>query len=194
MIKSASQSSLTNDVKYRSMSAGAVPSSEFLIQTSLIGNNTTAFVDFDVSSFNGVYRHLKFVTTTRGTSSGIAADEVLITFNGQGSTYYTHRMGSTSGGSVASSAFSGNYVSQNPRTSSGTLFFIGAEIDILDPFNSNKNTTVRSLFGGSGSSHNTIVLNSVAWFSTATVTNIRLSAEANYFGQGTRLSLYGVTV
>lgn len=192
MIKSASQSSLTNNIKYRSMAAGVVPSNEYLIQTSLIQNNTTAFVDFDVSSFAGVYKHLKLVTATRGTSSGTAADEVLITFNGQSSTYYTHRMASSSG-SVSSSAFSGNYVSQNPRTSSGTLFFVGAEIDILDPFNPNKNTTVRSLFGGSGSSHNTIVFNSVGWFSTAIITNIRLSAEANYFGQGTRLSLYGVT-
>ena len=57
MIKSASQSSLTSNIKYRSMSAGSVPSSEYLITSTVLTQNEPS-ITFDVSGLSAQFRHL----------------------------------------------------------------------------------------------------------------------------------------
>jgi hypothetical protein len=195
MIKSALQSSLTNDVKYSSMSAGAVPSSEYLISTTIL-SQTTPNVTFDVSGLGSQFRHLKLVYSARTDRSGIGTTaDLRIRFNGDtGSNYNAHVLGGD-GSSVVSSYYSSttiNYIGvwwiEGPLSAANS--FGAGSVDILDAFNTNKNTTVRSLAGNSGR----VAMTSGAWTNTAALTSIELAPNTSgSFVQYSRLSLYGVT-
>ncbi len=195
MIKSASRSSITNDQKYRSMLAGTVPSSEYLITTTVLGSSTPS-VTFDVSSFAGVYKHLQVVAVAQ-TPDASFGDNYSMRFNGDsGNNYSSHRLYGQSPSTVGST----NMTSSNafivgrygPNTSNS---FMPAVIDILDPFSSTKNTTVKSLHGSFASDANFIMLASGAWYNTSPVTSITIidALGGRNFAAGSRFSLYGVT-
>lgn len=191
MIKSASQSSLTNDVKYRSMSVGKVPSSEFLIETVLLGANAASVAFNDLGQYAGVYRHLQIVATTRDTNSFASLG---FRFNGDsGNNYARHSLqgnGSTvtsGAGASESAGFLGG--GANSGTTSGN--FTALIIDILDPFNSLKNTTVRTMNGATG---HEIGLHSTVWLNTSSLTSFNVFSRAGgNLAQHSRFSLYGVT-
>jgi hypothetical protein len=194
MIKSALQSSLTNDVKYRSMSAGAVPSNEYLIETVLV-NSPVASVTFNnLSQWAGVYRHLQIVSTARSSFNG-TGESLLIRLNGVATaTYSWHRMFGT-GSSVLSSATTSTnqmFISFMQSATSGAGAFGASAVDILEPFNASKNTTLRG-FSGITTGENLVSINSGAFFNTAPVSSITLLSEtgANFIA-GCRFSLYGV--
>lgn len=184
MIKSASRSSLVEDVKYTSMSAGVVPSSEYLISTTVLTQNEPS-VTFDVSSFAGVYRHLQIIANVRSTAGANA----VITFNGDTSANYSWHLVYGNGSTVLSTgaANSSNMIlfSQAPSTAN---IFLPNTIDILDFANNSKNKTIRSLCGAP--SLNEIALFSGAWRNTAPVTSITISLTS--FVAGSRFSIYGV--
>jgi hypothetical protein len=64
--------------------------------------------------------------------------------------------------------------------------------DILDPFSTTKNTTIRSLSGHPVGTSTRIALYSGAWNNTASITSITLLAEGTNYAATTRLSLYGI--
>lgn len=197
MIKSALQSSLTNDVKYNSMSVGNLPSSEYLIQTALL-SGSTSFVDFDVSGLSSVYRHLQICYVGR-TARAAGTDPLMMRFNSDsGSNYNSHSLygsattvGSTYHSTVPTYILAadaiGNAIDDSNRVSN-------AFIEILDPFNPNKFTTMRSLSGIAGNNDPRVVaLNSGTWRNTTAVTTIRmLTFSGSNFLNNTRISLYGV--
>lgn len=196
MIKSALQSSLTNDVKYRSMSAGNLPSSEYLIETAIVGATPVASVVFnDLAQYAGVYRHLQIVAVAR-TDRAAAGDDLSIQLNGDTGSNYTWRNLKGNGSSVTNevvainNTWMGNYALAGGTTTSNV--FSAQVTDILDPFNSNKNTTIRSL-SGMASNNNSIDLTSGFWNNPASLTSIRifLRLGTNYV-QYSRFSLYGV--
>ena len=188
MIKSASRSSITNDQKYRSMLAGTVPSSEYLISSTVLDVNTPS-VTFDVSSFAGVYKHLQITYVARSTSGETG---FFIRFNGDGSSSYRTHYLLGDGSSVSSSTFG-----PDPRGQIGLLAGSGASandyrggiIDLLDPYSASKNTTVR----GFSSSQSVVILMSVLWLNTAPVSSIQLTPDNGNFVAGSRFSIYGVT-
>lgn len=194
MIKSALQSSLTNDIKYRSMSAGAVPSSEYLITTTVVGATPLSNVVFDVSSYAGVYKHLRLVLAVRTTRTAANNDQIGVTFNGDsGIKYIRHEL--IGDGSTIVALASGTQDNITLREIETNLNSAGQfnaiDVDILDPFSSTKNTTLRALNGTAGRSR--IVLSSGAYFDTAVVTSITLTDLFGTFVTGSRFSLYGVT-
>ena len=197
MIKSALQSSLTNDIKYRSMSAGAVPSNEYLIATTVLTQNEPS-VTFDVSALNGVDKHLKIVMTARSTRAATNSDAYLKFNDDTGSNYTQHYM--RGDGSVMESAAlqtgaaNGIRMYQVATAATNTSnSFAATVLDILDPFNSSKNTTAKFLSGFTGSI-NRVLLESGSWMNTAALTSISIT---EYYGSsftiGSRFSLYGVT-
>jgi hypothetical protein len=195
MIKSASQSSITNDVKYRNLDTFNVPSNEYLIQTVVLGS-TTPTVTFDVTGLGAQFRHLKLVYSARTDRSGIGTTaDLRVRFNGDtGSNYNAHVLGGD-GSSVTSSYYSSstiNYIGvwwiEGPLSTANS-FGAGA-VDILDAFNTNKNKTIRSLAGNSGR----VAVTSGAWTNTAALTSIELAPNTSgSFVQYSRFSLYGVT-
>lgn len=194
MIKSALQSSLTNDVKYRSMSVGNVPSSEYLIQTIEVGATPVASVTFDVSAFAGVYRHLQIQIVGRSTATNTDGRFAFLRFNGDsGSNYSNHGLWGQNG-SVASyfGADTGIYIQRFNSDANTAGAFGVASIDILDAFQTTKNKTVRGL-GGRTTDQAGIYLTSAAWRNNAALTGFTLGPETGNWVAGTRISLYGVT-
>lgn len=189
MIKSASRSSITNDQKYRSMSAGTVPSSEYLIETRVLDTAVPSVTFDNLSQYAGIYKHLQICLIARIDNVNTARWK-LMTFNGVGGTSYSSH-GLVGNGSTI--------VSQNEISASSMKIgftdgaqFTAAIIDILDPFNTSKNTTVRSLVGASGFAKE-IQLRSGLFISTASISSITITAAVENFVAGSRFSLYGVT-
>jgi hypothetical protein len=70
--------------------------------------------------------------------------------------------------------------------------FAAGVIDILDPFNTSKNTTVRILTGLNASASK-ISLMSGAWYDTASLTSIQIFVgNSENILAGSRFSLYGI--
>lgn len=192
MIKSASQSSLTNDVKYRNMGAANVPSNEYLIQTAITSNNATQVV-FDVNGLGSQFRHLRLVTSVKG-SGGL--DGYNLQFNGDaGSNYAFHLLYAYGDGSVLStSGTSRTFFSIGlGADSSEAGVFHASDVDILDAFSSTKNKTARILIAASGVNWQFVQLRSGLWMNTAALTSIRVYPNSGTFANGSRISLYGVT-
>lgn len=196
MIKSALQSSLTNDVKYRSMSAGSVPSSEFLIQTIEVGSTPLASITFDnLAQWTGIYRHLQIVISARTNRAGAPDSPVGIQFNGVTSGYALHLLegnGNNVTPGALTSQSTGFLGSVNGSTAPAGAF--GSIVtDILDFSSASKNTTARSLAGQS-SSVPYVYLTSTLFDSTSPVTSITINERTGAsFVEGSRFSLYGVT-
>lgn len=195
MIKSALQSSLTNDVKYNSMSVGNLPSSEYLITSTILSTQSEPSVTFDVSGLGNTYKHLRLVLVGRTTESqsGQGA-QIRLRFNGdEGSNYRNHYLYGESS-TMVSNTGSGSFIGlQRFTDSAATANAFGVmDIDIIDAFSANKNTTVRWL-GGNANNSSFIFMNSGAWFNTAALTSIFLQPHVGgSFAIGSRFSLYGV--
>jgi hypothetical protein len=195
MIKSAAQSSLLNDTRYTSMSAGIVPSNEYLIATTVLTADTPS-VTFDVSSFAGVYKHLQIVYSVR-TSESDTLSWGKLRFNGATSGYANHSLNGFGGNTITSTGIdSTDAIGMRSAFSAANDVansFCPGIIDILDPYNTSKNTTIR-VFSGNPGSTTRVNLNSGFWNSTASITSIQLYP---FGGQnlvsGSRFSLYGVT-
>lgn len=195
MIKSALQSSLTNDVKYRNLDTSNVPSSEYLIETVVLSSTATLIEFANLGQYHGVYRHLRLVVATRNTSNTGTGALITQFNNDSGNNYTFHALRGYNGTLAAESAvpYSSILSSWNPHGSTNAGNFGIAEAEILDWSSSVKNKTVRSLTGAI--SYASIVsMFSGVWMSTSPITSIKLVAEGgNAFQVGSRYSLYGVT-
>lgn len=194
MTRSLRESSILNTVEYRSLSVGVVPSSEYLIETIVLGSNTASVTFSDLAQYAGVYRHLQVVASFRssastGTTSGG------MRFNGDsGNNYVLHTL-EGNGSSVLSGASTGQnqmllMVGGVPGANNTAGNFGVGIFDIIDPYQA-KNKTVRVLQGLSGSGP--IRLNSGLWINTASLTSITLLPQSGDWVQHSRFSLYGVT-
>jgi hypothetical protein len=172
------------------LSAGGAGGETYeLISTSLITTNT-ASVSFDVSSLASTYRHLQLRVVGRDSA---ATDE---------STYFLRLNSDTTnanynyhglvglGSSVISFSATAGITLPIAGANQTANSFIGSVYDILDPFSTTKNKTIRGL-GGHTALINRIALVSGLWRNTNSVTNITLASVAN-FVSGTRFSLYGI--
>ena len=147
-----------------------------------------------------LYKHLQLRASYRG-AANLSGDNPQIQFNSDSTytNYYTHWLYGN-GSSVASSTnqstnYHGVAIAQNMPDAGSTANIYGSiVVDVLDAFNTSKNKTTRSLFGGTG--YNMVGLGSGAWFSTAAVSSITVVAYpgtlANSIASGSRFSLYGV--
>jgi hypothetical protein len=169
-----------------------VPSSEYLISTSLITSNTPSITFDNLSQHIGVYRHLRLQMSLRTVESAGASSFVMRFNSDSGSNYSWHHL--RGNGSVVNTGQTASTVWMYPGainggTSAANAFSIKT-IDILDSFSSNKNKTMRALGGDPASSE--VGIYSGAWFSTSPIDSIFMLASAD-FAPGTRVSLYGVT-
>jgi hypothetical protein len=180
------------------LSVGSVPTNEYLITTNVLSQNE-ASIAFDVSGLSDQYRHLKIVfAARRADAAGTGLASAFLTFNGvtTGTSYAAHWLrgaGSTPTSSALTSRaniFLDNVFVRGTETAGA--FSVGV-IDILDAFNTNKNKTVRALFGGLTPNENTITIGSGFWASTAAITSITITPDGADLLQDSRFSVYGVT-
>lgn len=196
MIKSALQSSLTNDVKYSSMSAGVVPSSEYLI-SNFVAETSLVSLQFNVGQYAGIYKHLRLVMSARSTRAETDS-YFFIQFNGDAGTNYNGHYLRGDGSAVASGTIASPYLNGHlgllglPAATAPASSFGACVYDFLDCFDTSKYTTTRGIAGQSAS-YSRIGIESSAWRNTAALTSIKIDDIFGNIAQGSRFSLYGVT-
>jgi len=163
-----------------------------LLETEIL-TGSQASVTFSSLGSYSAYQHLQIRAMVR--SNRAATNEnVRIQFNNDtGSNYSRHQLRGT-GSSVISEAATSQtsaFVSTIAAASSTANSFTAQVTDLLDPFESTKNTTIRTLYGAT--SYQEIGLSSGAWFDTSAVTEIDLILQSGgSFVSGSRFSLYGL--
>jgi hypothetical protein len=116
-----------------------------------------------------------------------------IRFNGDSGSNYAYHYLDGNGSSVSSTGQSYNSIFDFGAAAllEPANLFSANVVDILDPFETTKNKTVRMLNGHSGT-YRRIALASGAWFNTASVTSIAVLPNTSNWVSGSRFSLYGI--
>lgn len=173
---------------------GVAFASDYELISSQILTGTQSSVTFSgLSSYSANYKHLQIRAVGR---AAVAAVDMgyRIRFNGGASTDYSFHRINGSGSSVTAYADAGAtyfYTSQGLIGSSGTANAFGViVIDILDAFNTSKNTTTRAF----DSAQTQLALDSSGWYNTAAIDSIYMEVDAATpnFASGSRFSIYGI--
>jgi hypothetical protein len=189
-------SSFTNLKKYNDFLAGNAPFNPAdyeSIATTTVGAGGSATITF--SSIPSTYQHLQIRALTRGSQAG-AANLWSVRFNSDtGNNYYgTHLVygnGSSAGVFVTSQADL-MYWADLVGSSTSANIFATSVTDILDYANTNKNKTVRTLYGWDANGSGVIALASSLWMSTSAVNSITIFPQSGNFSQYSSLALYGI--
>lgn len=168
-----------------------------LIETYTVGSGGIASVTFDVSSYSTTYQHLQIRATVRDTYNNFDTARLGMRFNGDTAANYSFHGLFGRGSSVASFGNSSESIIRiaqdtptNGKTTANT--FAAVVIDILDPYETSKYTTARSL-SGFAASDNLIAVGSGSWRNTNAVSSITLSSlQGTALGQYSRFSIYGL--
>jgi|LakMenE01Jun11ns_1017448.scaffolds.fasta_scaffold9716579_1 hypothetical protein len=172
---------------------GAAGNAYEWLETALpsTGDSTVTFSNLN-TTYGSTYQHLQLrIVSKRG------SNRFGVQFNGDtGSNYAMHFLFGT-GSTVSSGATtSTTAITTNVGRTAGGDSSVGASIvDILDPFETTKNTTVRSLTGNQ--LQGLIVLYSGVWLNTNALTSLSVvqtepSSGVSTWETGTRISLYGM--
>lgn len=164
-----------------------------LISTTLV---TSAVASVTFSSLNtaaAAYKHLQLRYTGRTTRAVSEDGSPIMYLNGDtAANYRTHYLvGAGSSPAVSYDNGTSLGLGSHPGSSAGANQFLGSVVDILDFSQTTKNTTLRISAGLAGS-FNGVRLVSGAWFNTAAVTSIQVSANVGNWAVGSRFSLYGL--
>jgi hypothetical protein len=175
--------------------APAVGSYDLLATEILTSSQASITFSSLNSTYGADYDHLQIRYTAR-TGRGAASDNLIVRFNGVSTASYSHHRLYGDGSSVAAYAGSSATFMYGDATlgSTGTTgSFSGGIIDILDPFETTKNTTIRVLCGFLHSTDQAIELVSGAYYSTDAITSVQiLSDSATNLADKCRFSLYGI--
>ena len=156
------------------------------------GTGSSGVIDF--TSIPSTYTHLQIRYTAKNTS---ALANMNITFNGVTSANYArHHVAGTGNAASAANATSANNISLLNAVTASTIANTATAgvIDILDYANTNKNKTLRAIYGLVDTSSGTSFVYAASGFlnSTTAITSVTLTASANNFATMSRFSLYGI--
>jgi hypothetical protein len=187
--------------------AGGAAGSFDLLETQVLTGTQASVTFSSLSAYASTYQHLQIRAVAKNAAAvGYNVLEMVLRFNGSSANYRSHCLRGMSGSvsSFAPTLSTQMLVGQTVSNDSGiSATFGGSVIDILDPFETTKNKTVRSL-SGAGDSRSTlgpsdqISLWSGAWFDTSAVSSITLygaygdGGTLSNFTSGSRFSLYGI--
>ena len=178
--------------------AVADTTSYYLLDSQVL-SGTTSTVTFSnlVSSYSSTYKHLQIRWSAR--SNRASNNDVLQVYlnNDTGANYTLRRIFLEGTAGLKAQ----NYNSIN-ATQPGTFAVTGANaaadsfgsgfFDILDAFNTNKNTTISGL-SGSASTYIDVGMSGGMWVNTAAVDEIDIFAIGSFIANS-RFSLYGLKV
>jgi hypothetical protein len=175
--------------------SGGVASSYELIATEILTASQASVTFGSLGDYSSTYKHLQIRYVARSDRAA-NADSSFMRLNGDtGSNYSWHtlRVVDTvldSEGFATQSSMRSGRLSANTTTAD---VFAASVIDILDPFSTSKNTTIRFLDGFMAATSNWVELGSGAWYNTSSVTSISLDQVfGTNFVAGSRFSLYGI--
>jgi hypothetical protein len=173
--------------------AGGFVDSYELISTTVLAGTAASVTFSNLGDYSSTYKHLQIRWLARSNKAS-GGGTMYFRFNGDtGSNYSRHAVrgeaGSVTSFGFASQTFGdGGIVAGNTATANA---FGGGVTDILDPYSTTKNTTIRTL-NGLASSTNYVSLTSSAWYNTAALTSILMLPDSNDWVAGSRFSLYGI--
>lgn len=201
-VKSLARSGLITFDKYSSMLAGnqAFEPGAFHLLTAQVLTSGQSSVIFTSLNAYSDYQHLQLRITTRTNRTGADSDPVVMRFNlDSGANYSTHGLiGYNIGASSAVTANGGTstahlFISEAmPVASSSANSFGAMVVDILDPFETTKNKTVRTL-AAVKDAWSSVELRSGSWMNTAAINSITiLPLLGSELAANSRFSLYGI--
>ena len=170
-----------------------------LLETVEVASTASSITFSSLSAYATDYKHLQIRAVTRDTRAISGANNVIMRFNGDsgaGNYYHLHYLKGSDSSVSAGSEGDASYILPytEPSANDTTNAFGAAVIDLLDPFNSNKYTTSRSIRGlnldAQYSTQSGLV--SGLWYNTAALTSITFQPIVGSFSANSRLSLYGV--
>ncbi|NBU22806.1 MAG: hypothetical protein EBS38_02685 [Actinobacteria bacterium] len=176
--------------------ASQAPAGAFVLLESTVLTGNQASVEFTnlTTKYASTYQHLQIRYVEHYTQDGFSS---IMQFNGVSTaSYASHGLWASGSGPFSSNSVNATSMLYNHfgigHTSSINTPTVGV-IDILDPFETTKNKTIRSFGGQVASGANLILLHSGFWNSTASITTIRLATNGSpQFATGCRFSLYGL--
>jgi hypothetical protein len=166
-----------------------------------IASATLTNANIDLTSIPQTFTHLQLrifgrdngnVSTTSYSGTGY------MQFNGDGGANYSQHYllgngsatasgGSTSGTSMGFPDLGGPYSGQTASVFNNVI------IDILDYTNTNKNKTVKALYGADMNGYGRVFLSSGLWMSTSAINRIAIVNDSGQFATGSRVDLYGIS-
>jgi hypothetical protein len=177
---------------------GVVPfeSDYELISTTVLGGTAASVTFSSLGDYSSTYKHLQIRATIRTARTGSTGDAYLVRLNGDSATNYNwhYLRGTGSVSSTGAANESAIVINRVGAASDPSNVFGPSILDILDPYSTTKNTTIRGLTGVNlpgPVSFGEIHLTSGAWRNTAALTSIVLSNGFD-FVSGSRFSLYGI--
>jgi len=176
--------------------AGPVAGAAYeLLETTVLGSDTADVTFSNLnSSYGSTYQHLQLRMVHRNTANDTAVF-IGLQFNADtGNNYSRHYLNGTGSSVTAGAAANQAYIWLGESVSSQIVAnsFAATITDILDPFETSKNTTIRSSSGQTGS-RNQVWLTSGAWLNTAAITSIKIYLpQGGSYISGSRFSLYGM--
>jgi hypothetical protein len=189
MNKSMKRSMINNNVWYKSMLAGNIPSDYELIATA---NGTGSSSTITFSSIPTDYKHLQIRYSAKTTST--TGEDLYIRFNGiLSASYVTHSLQgrSTTASSSSNTGLDVIFLERGLATTDTPNSFAAGVIDILDYASTSKNTTLRAFYGKNDNNNN-VQLRSGLLMNTAAINSISLITSAGSHTTTTRFSLYGL--
>lgn len=195
-VKSLAQSSLVEPFSTNSMLAGYSGNAFHHLETVRLSSNAST-VEFTNLARYSDFQHLQIRSVFRTNRGGYTATYWGMRFNSDtGANYSWHWLNGGYSGSVPASSGVANAsairTSWAPGATASASLFASCVTDILDPFETNKNTTIRSLFGKT-ENEQMVGLGSGAWNNTAALTSTLIFDELGaQFVAGSRFSLYGI--
>jgi hypothetical protein len=171
----------------------AAGSFDLLETTVLTGSQASVEFTNLTSKYASTYQHLQIRATVRATNASTFSF-IHAQLNGDTATNYNRHVMFGEGSGIGSYG----YTNQNsigfgysaggnsPTSSFGAIIW-----DLLDPFETTKFKTSRSLFGGPNG-YNLVGIHSGAWRNTNSVTSIKIYSDTNDLAQYSRFSLYGL--
>jgi len=157
------------------------------IQTVTVGSGGASSISF--SSIPSTYTHLQI----RGFATYSTVGAGYINFNGDsGSNYSAHWLFGDGSNANAGSATSQTKGYLTGAAGTKNTVPNASITDIMDYANTNKNKTVRTLYGWDGNGSGYVEFNSSLWMSTNAITSIVLTPQSGTFNQYTNFALYGV--
>jgi hypothetical protein len=173
---------------YASSMRGAVGDYDS-IATVNVGSGGASQITF--SSIPNTYQHLQIRAFARSAGSNNGENTKIYVNNSSATTNYAWHVMRGNGSGVTAAGGGGNYIVANVGTTNATSTFSAMIIDILDYANTNKNKTVRNLYGFDSNGDGFVGLNSVLVPTTSAISQIDIFMDFN-FTQYSSFALYGI--
>ena len=192
-VKSLAQSSLTNSHSVNSMLGGYESNYFHHLETVRLSSSAASISFTNLDRYKD-FEHLQLVAVTRQTAGGYTTG-LRIRLNNDSSSTYTRHYLYTSGSPLSSGGGVGTaYIGLDAGNGATAGIFGGNVVDLLDVFDSNKNTTMHCIGGVSSQVDKLMHITSCGYFNTSPVTTITMLGEtdSHAFSTGSRVSLYGL--